>query len=344
MRMRAQATRVGLFVLGGLLLLAAVVVAVFGARVFAHPERAVMHFGGSVYGLQVGSPVVFRGVRLGLVRSVGVVYDAGRFAVPVVVELDRDRIRTAGGASAAADPALALSTLVANGLSGQLATHSLLTGQLYVDLDLRKGGKPAVRDANGLIEIPTTPTRFQSLTDQLDRVDLNRMSDDLTATIAAARSLVAGPEVKQTLADMAQASASLAKLAASLEKKVAPLAESAQGTLAQAGQASTRVGAAADRLGDKMGSAADRVGAAADRADALLTPGSPVLNSVQQAANELARSAAALREATADEGATAQSLQRALADVARAARAVRDLATQLEQQPQSLIRGRPATP
>ena len=344
MKLRPQAMRVGLFVLGGLILLVAAVVAVFGARVFAHPERAVMHFGGSVYGLQVGSPVVFRGVRLGLVRSVGVVYDGVRFAVPVVVELDRERIRTVAGASAAADPALALSAMVANGLSGQLATQSLLTGQLYVDLDLRKGGKPAVRDANGLIEIPTTPTRFQSLTDQLDRVDLSRMTDDLAATLAAARGLVAGPEVKQALADMAQASAALAKLAASLEKKVSPLADAAQGTLAQAGQASTRVGAAADRLGDKVSSAADRVGAAADRADALLTPGSPVLTTVQRAAEELARSAAALREATADEGATAQSLQRALGDVSRAARAVRDLAAQVEQQPQSLIRGRPATP
>lgn len=328
----------------GLALMAAAVVTVFGARVFAQQELAVMHFGGSVYGLQVGSPVVFRGVRLGLVRSVGVVYDAGRFAVPVVVELDRERIRTVGGTSAAADPALTLPTLVANGLSAQLATHSLLTGQLYVDLDLRKGGKPALRDASGLIEIPTTPTRFQSLTDQLDRVDLNRMSNDLAATLAAARGLVAGPEVKQTLTDMAQASASLAKLAVSLEKKVAPLAAAAQGTLAQAGEASTRVAVAADRLGDKVGSAADRVGAAADRADALLAPGSPVMVSVQRAAIELARSAAALRETTSDEGATAQSLQRALGDVARAARAVRDLATQFEQQPQSLIRGRPATP
>jgi paraquat-inducible protein B len=65
---------------------------------------------------------------------------------------------------------------------------------------------------------------------------------------------------------------------------------------------------------------------------------------VQQAAEELGRSAAALRAATSDESANAQSLQRALGDVSRAARAVRGLAEQIEQQPQSLIRGKEGTP
>ena len=62
-------------------LLIAAVVVVFGGRLFAATEQAVMYFRGSVYGLQAGSPVVFRGVRLGSVRSVGVVFAQGRFAV-----------------------------------------------------------------------------------------------------------------------------------------------------------------------------------------------------------------------------------------------------------------------
>ena len=69
-----------------------------------------------------------------------------------------------------------------------------------------------------------------------------------------------------------------------------------------------------------------------------------LLNSVQQAADELGRSAAALRAATAEDSATVQGLQRALADVARAARAVRELSDVIEQQPQVLLHGRPAAP
>ena len=52
------------------------------------------------------------------------------------------------------------------------------------------------------------------------------------------------------------------------------------------------------------------------------------------------RTAAALRAATSEESPNVQGVQRAMADVSRAARAVRELADTLEQQPQSLIRGK----
>ncbi len=336
MTRKPNVVRIGLFAVLGLALLVAAVVVVFGARVFKPSERAVMFFSGSVYGLQVGSPVVFRGVRLGSVKSMDVSSVGGRFAVPVEVELDSERLRTIHGPEVA-DP---LAGLVQQGLSAQLATQSLLTGQLYVDLDLRGAGQVAQRDAAGRTRIPTTLTRFQSLQQQLDGVDVSRMSKDLAETLAAARGLVAGPEIKQTLAELAQASAALARLAASMDKRLPGLADSAQGTLRQAGEASVRVGGAADRVTG----AADRVGSAAVRAETLLTPGSPLLASVQQAADELGRSAAALRSATSDESASLQSVQRAMGDVSRAARAVRELADQIEQQPQSLIRGRVAVP
>ena len=336
MTRKPNAVRIGLFAVLGLALLLSAVVVVFGLRVFKPSERAVLYFSGSVYGLQVGSPVVFRGVRLGSVKSMDVASEGGRFAVPVEVELDSERVRTIHGQPG--DQPLA--ALVQQGLSAQLATQSLLTGQLYIDLDLRGVGRAAQRDSSGRIQIPTTLTRFQSLQQQLDGVDVSRMSKDLAETLAAARGLVSGPEVKQTLSELAQASAALARLTAALDKRLPALADTAQGTLRQAGEASVRVGGAADRVTG----AADRVGSAAGRAETLLTPGSALLSSVQQAADELTRTAAALRSATSDESASLQSVQRAMGDVSRAARAVRELADQIEQQPQSLIRGRVATP
>ena len=80
---RPNAARIGLFAVVGLLLLGAALVAVLGSRFLAPTDQAVMHFGGSVYGLQVGSPVVFRGVRLGSIKSIGLVQEAGRLTVPV---------------------------------------------------------------------------------------------------------------------------------------------------------------------------------------------------------------------------------------------------------------------
>ena len=368
MNARPNALRIGVFALVGVLLLAAAIVAVVGLQVFKPGERVLMRFSGSVYGLQVGAPVVFRGVRLGTVRSVSIAQQGGVFSVPVVAELDHQKLvdlvgdapaEGGGGASAAGAAARSpLQTLLRQGLSAQLATQSLLTGQLYVDLDLRPGVKaalalPALAAArsDGLVELPTSLTRFQSLQEQLDRVDVDRMSKDLASTLAAARDLVAGPELKQVMAEMTQASNALARLSTTLNARVPALAESARSTLARAGDASTRVAEASNRLGtsvgtaaDRVGQASDRLGAAAGRAETLLTPGSALLGPVQVAAEELTRTAAALRSATSDESSTTLGLQRAMADVSRAARAVRELAEQIEQQPQSLLRGREATP
>ena len=68
---RPHALRIGLFAIGGLALLVMAVASVFGGRLFADSERAVLHFNGSIYGLQIGAPVVFRGVRMGGVVSIG---------------------------------------------------------------------------------------------------------------------------------------------------------------------------------------------------------------------------------------------------------------------------------
>ena len=339
MTQKTSAWRIGLFTLVGLALLVTAGVAVLGTRLFTPTERGVMHFSGSIYGLQVGSPVVFRGVRVGSVRSMKVSSASGRFAVPVEAELDSALLQTITGTPGRSDidPLL---KLVGQGLAAQLATQSLLTGQLYIDLDMRLPPGPAQRDSLGRVEIPTALTRFQSLQQQLDRVDVNRMSQDLAATLAAARGLVAGPEIKQMLAELAQASASLARVAGALDKRLPALADTATGTMRQAGVASARVGSAAGRVS----SAADRVGSAAERADTLLQPGSPMVTSVQQAADELARTAGALRAATGEDSASLQSVQRAMGDVSRAARAVRALADQIEAQPQSLIRGRAVPP
>ena len=144
-------------------------------------------------------------------------------------------------------------------------------------------------------------------------------------------------KILKIIADInTQGNASLKRLTATLDQRAPALANAAQGTLQQAGRASVSVGKAADRVTVS----ADRIGNAAGRAEELLTPGSPVLAGVQQAAEELGRTAAALRAATSEESPNVQGVQRAMSDVSRAARAVRELADTLEQQPQSLIRGK----
>jgi len=80
--MRPLAWRVGLFALLGLALLLAAIIG--STRWFAATESASMRFDSSVFGLQVGAPVVFRGVRIGQVTAFGLApLGPGGVSVPV---------------------------------------------------------------------------------------------------------------------------------------------------------------------------------------------------------------------------------------------------------------------
>jgi paraquat-inducible protein B len=349
---RPNTLRIGLFAIGGLALLVAAIVAVFGSGLLARTEQAVMYFSGSVNGLQVGSPVVFRGVRLGRVVQLGVVHDAntGVFSVPVRAEIDRRLILDPRGKPADGHSGLSLSNLVARGLRAELATQSLLTGQMFIDLDLPGASTAAVavaavtvvvqRTADGAVQIPTRPSSLQGLMAQLQSVNLVGMANEISAAAASARQLASSPQLLKTVDELAAAARSLQTLGQTLERRVGPLADAAQATLGDTRRAVGAAGAAVD----KFGGAAERVGSAAARVDGLLAADSPLLTQVQRAADELARSASALRQATAEDGPAAQSLERTLSDVSRASRAVRDLADMLERQPEALLRGRANTP
>jgi paraquat-inducible protein B len=335
-RRRASPLLLGAFVVVGLALVVLALAVLGGGKPFTRKERAVMHFGGSVYGLQVGAPVVFRGVRVGSVADIGVYYDRSNdsFSIPVVVELDGDAVSGLDGRPTERDVPLALPALVQRGLTAQLAMQSLLTGLLYVDLDLRPDRPASTRGSyRGAVEIPTTSTGIQALKGQLERVDLGRITDDLSAIAASARAVAAGPELKQALADLAQIAANAKRVSARLDRRLDPLADELQRSL-QATQAAL----------ERIAQAADGVEGAADGARALLAADSPLVADLRAAAESVSASAASLRRATATDAPLVRGGEEALADLSRAARAMRTLAESLEQQPEALLRGRKVQP
>jgi paraquat-inducible protein B len=330
---RANPLLIGGFVTAGLLILAAATIVLSGGRWFSQPQRVVMFFSGSVYGLQKGAPVVFRGVKVGTVQSVEVYYetDTDSFAIPVVAELDADAVRGLDGLRADRDIALAVPGLVERGLTAQLGTQSLLTGQLYVDLDLRPRQRGVTRGTfrGDAIEVPTAATAIQNLKNQFDGMDFRRIVEDVGQIAAATRELVGSDQTRQALADLAATTAALKRVAARLEQRSGPLMDGAQRALASV-----------DGAGKTVTQAADSVKGAAGHASALLAPDSPSVQALQATLAEAAAAAEALRRTADADGPLARSGERALHDLAAAARALRQLSLTLDEQPQSLLRGR----
>jgi len=363
--MRGAAWRVGLFTLVGLGLLALAVV-LAGGHFFVAREGALMRFGTSVYGLQVGAPVVFRGVRVGQIVAVDLApAGPGGVAIPVTAEFERKALRNLLGAGEAGSEMGAglVPALVARGLVARLATQSLLTGQLYVDLDIDAariaGARPgaaasapaaalAASGSSTLPVIPTAPSQLQSLQAQLEGLDLAQIGRDLSAITASMRQLLAGPEPARALTRAADAAQSLQRLADRLEREVGPLSRSAQATLGEGQRAANAVGQGASQLARSAEQMAQQVATAASQVQgqvgALSGAGVTALAQVQRSADAVAQAAEALRAATGDDSSLRLNADRALADVSKAARALRELAELLERHPESLLRGRAGTP
>lgn len=343
--MRPLAWRVGLFALTGVALLAVAVVLV-GGHWLASTEAALMRFQSSLYGLQPGAPVVFRGVRVGRVTAIGLAPPGPQGALlPVTAELDRALIQDLlATPPAAGQPVVPL--LVARGLVARLATQSLLTGLLYVELDLPATAAGAVAApvsaaaAGALALIPTEPTRLQTLQHQLENLDLARLGQDVSAVAASLRSLLADPKATQALVRAADAAQAVEALAARLAQDTPPLLRSAQAALAE-GRSTLAEGRATLRsAGPAVTRAAEQVASAASQVQGLAAAGTPLLAEVQRGVAELSRTAAVLREAAAEDSALRLNADRALQDVSRAARALRELSDLLERQPDAVIRGR----
>jgi len=154
-------------------------------------RRFLLYFDQSVRGLVPGSPVEFRGIRIGEVQDVKLVYDpdSGTARVPVVIEIEPERITVAGAQDT--DISDRPAKLVARGMRAQLRSSNLLTGQLAVDLDFHPNAPPAAIGSDGAYpELPTIPSPLEQITssvadilDRVGQVPIEKIGQDLASAL-----------------------------------------------------------------------------------------------------------------------------------------------------------------
>ncbi len=283
----AKPAVVGGFVLSGLGLAVAAILLFGGTQMFSPTVHAVVYFQGSVADLDVGAPVTFRGVRVGTVTNIAVTLNMTDLTarIPVYLDLNPSRISVQNNdhGTTTAD----FHRLLKAGLRAQLSMQSLITGQLFVDLDLQPGTAATVVGGDGgRTEIPSIPSKLQTIEAEVAELPL-----------------------KEIVGNANQALAAIQRVADTLQTRVGPMADSLQQTsdsahvtldqinsLAIAGQRQLAVN------GDDL----RRVLASSDRtardADALLismndmiAANSPMRTNLQATIRDLAESASSLR-------------------------------------------------
>ena len=332
MSKKADPALIGAFVLGAIVLAVTTVLLVAGGEWFRERSRHMLYFEGAAHGLQVGAPVVFLGVKVGTVKHIQLGLDESnhKFVVPVTIEVEPHIVRTRDGEQIDLRDRETVGRLVQRGLRARLRMQSILTGQLYVDLDFHPD-KPArfVAVDAAISEIPTIRTAVQELATQLEGFQMDKFLADVAAIGEALNQTLSSPEARNLPRRLDATLKHLESLAARLDAKSGPILQETRADLREMRKALVAAQAAMARLE-----------VAADRVGALAGADSDLVRNLTRASDELAGAAKAVRGLAESESPTVQNVNQTLKEIARAAEALRKLAELLEQQPDAILRGK----
>jgi paraquat-inducible protein B len=300
-----RSTAVGGFVLGGLVLAVVAILAFGGSRFFTTTVSVVVYFQDSVAGLQAGAPVTLSGVKIGTVRSMKVYVRLPnvRPIIPVYLEIEPRRVSWTNGAVQTAGPDI--EQAIKEGLRAQLATDSLVTGQLSINLDFHPEEPATVSGIAGNVpEIPSMPSDLQHLKDQIAELKLPELADKARAALDGFQQLEAelngklGPialsvretsdaarvtlqtasdSVRTVQIDASRTLDSVDRLATSTQAQIQTAAKQIDQVMASAGKATARANQVLDSVNDLTG------------------PHAPMRGDLEAAIRDLAASASSLR-------------------------------------------------
>jgi len=358
MSRRANTTVVGLFVIVAIALVLGAVTLFGTGRLFYDRIVVVTTFEGSVTGLQVGSPVEFRGVPVGTVTSIRALYDPDKtsFVIPVYMSLDSDAVTNIRGEKSKRTPKDEIERMIESGLRARLDIRSLVTGTKFVALDFYPGAEARVSGVDGDIpEIPSTASRLEKVTSMFDKLNIDQLSAKAILTLDGVNSLVNSPALASAIENLDAAARTANTLLGQLNADTHELSQSAVSTLEQTRKSvAAAESALTTTLADvsKFSNSADaRLERIAKKLDATLLAVRTLAGNIDQQVMPLSDAAkTTMDQAThtlmtaegliGEDSHTRYNLDTTLEELAAAARSVRLMADYLEQNPDALLKGK----
>ena len=258
---KASPTAIGLFLVIGLAFAVGAVI-LFSSGTLFHPiQKSILYFDGSLKGLEVGAPVKYRGVSVGKVDQVLIRHNQANddFSMPVIIAIDTELAQSKSDANLQLGSQANLERLIRRGFRGRLDADSLVTGVLYVELEVVPDAPPPVfhQLTPKYHEIPTMPSDVQQLFANLKHLDLPGISAKantllarldtslsqlnlphinagLTNLLGAANQLLTTPDLTNAVTSARQALDRAQALLARIDARVDPLAGSVTNALADA--------------------------------------------------------------------------------------------------------------
>ena len=328
---RFSSAAIGMFVVAGIILAVGALAVLGSGSLFKQPHKFICFFQGSLNGLKVGAAVKVRGVEIGSVSDIRLRPGPsdGRLkakatalsGLPVIIDIDESQLKAMGATGEALKPE-ELNALIERGLRAQLGTESLLTGLLYVEIDLHPGTQLNMMLEPGsgrYLEIPTIPTEFQQIQEtvmealaKLDKIDVVKLTQSITDAGTAATNLLNSPDLKATLA--------------SLQTTTRNLNISLQATTRNLDTTLTSIHDLAENLDNRASPLLASMKKSSDQASVALV--------------QISSAAAELQSTLAPDAPLIYRLDVALENFAEASSAIRELSDYLQRNPSAVVRGK----
>ncbi|MCF6266207.1 MAG: MlaD family protein [Desulfuromusa sp.] len=346
-RKRIDPRVIGSFVVGAVILSVAGLLFFGPGGFLAETRTYVINFDSSVKGLNAGSPVRFRGVKIGQVKEIQVRVRPKdfKFYIPVIIEIEPSRFKAEGTnlgildtiktTVQGGDPML---SLVAKGLRAQMQLDSLVTGQLYVNLDMLPD-EPLILTGyeSDYPELPAITSSLEELTKTFEDIPLKELADKIISSAEGFEKLINSPSLHSAIARFDNTMAQLNSLLNKLNEQVLPIVNVFKSTLQQG---ETTIINLDQRLEQTLQSAQATISHMDSKVDPLAEQFSQAVQAVNDASTKTADAMQQIKGLSANDSQIMEQLSLTLQEVNRTARTLRYLTTELERDPQILLRGR----
>src|SRR5882672_5171699 len=178
---------IGLFFVIGLALCVAGLL-VFSSRSLFHPQqKCILYFNASLKGLNPGAPVKIRGVTVGSVVEILIRHNQAPddFSMPVIIAIDKKLAQTKSDELLRLGDQSRMDSLIRQGFRARLESESLVTGVLYVGLEVVPDAPAPIfhQLTHEYDEIPTVPSAVQQVLADLAHLDLAGLSAQLSGVL-----------------------------------------------------------------------------------------------------------------------------------------------------------------
>jgi paraquat-inducible protein B len=327
MSKKANKTVIGAFVVGAIALLTAGVLIFGSGKLLSKSDSYILYFQGSVKGLNIGSPVMFRGVKIGSVTDISLKYDPVDLSmfIPVIIDIKQGRFQPTTGEKRS--KRRSIKELIDKGLKAKLMLQSMVTGQLIIDLNFVEDEPVNLTGLDSKIpELPTIPSDMEKLSRTLENIPFEKIFNELSSAIEGLQNILNSPAMIGSIEAAEKTLEAIQKLTNDLDSQIKPLFSNIESTS----------NAARSALAQVEKTFAMKEGVPGELASGI----KDTLVSVNDTMKRADRTLASLQGVAGEDSATVYELNKTLEELTAAARSVRFLSDYLERHPEALLRGK----